>query len=111
MATSHCTTLLLKSTSTLALKSTIQCGIRPYSWTKILYRSASQNVRSSLYEHVRSGYSHKPILDMSRVCDETDQVVAEVDKRKGDLRGEDVRDIVSSKNKQAWCFKRNKNMM
>ncbi|KAL2096434.1 hypothetical protein ACEWY4_008582 [Coilia grayii] len=94
MATSYCTTSLLRNTVNFALKSSARCGIRPYGWSKVLYRFASQNLRSSLYEHVREGYSHKPKLDMSRVCDETDQVIAELDKRKGDLRGEDVGEIV-----------------
>uniref|UniRef100_A0A6Q2ZBR7 serine--tRNA ligase n=1 Tax=Esox lucius TaxID=8010 RepID=A0A6Q2ZBR7_ESOLU len=53
------------------------------------------NLRSSLYEHVRDGYSDKPDLDMRLVCEETDQVIANVESRKGDLRGEDVREIVS----------------
>uniref|UniRef100_W5NA24 serine--tRNA ligase n=1 Tax=Lepisosteus oculatus TaxID=7918 RepID=W5NA24_LEPOC len=51
--------------------------------------------RSSLYEHVREGYSDKPVLDMRFVCEHTDRVITEVESRKGDLRGEDVRGIVS----------------
>lgn len=51
--------------------------------------------RSSLYEHVREGYSDKPELDMRAVCEETDKVIANVENRKGDLRGDDVRKIVS----------------
>ncbi|XP_062275075.1 serine--tRNA ligase, mitochondrial [Scomber scombrus] len=50
--------------------------------------------RSSLYEHVREGYSDKPELDMTLVCEHTDSVIANVESRKGDLRGEDVRNIV-----------------
>uniref|UniRef100_A0A667XX30 Serine--tRNA ligase, mitochondrial n=1 Tax=Myripristis murdjan TaxID=586833 RepID=A0A667XX30_9TELE len=50
--------------------------------------------RSSLYEHVREGYSDKPELDMTLVCEHTDKVMANVESRKGDLRGDDVRDIV-----------------
>lgn len=50
--------------------------------------------RSSLYEHIREGYSDKPELDMKAVCEETDKVIANVENRKGDLRGEDVRKIV-----------------
>ncbi|KAM4627217.1 serine--tRNA ligase, mitochondrial [Polymixia lowei] len=49
---------------------------------------------SSLYEHVREGYSDKPELDMRLVCEETDKVIANVESRKGDLRGDDVREIV-----------------
>uniref|UniRef100_A0A087X9J9 Serine--tRNA ligase, mitochondrial n=2 Tax=Poecilia formosa TaxID=48698 RepID=A0A087X9J9_POEFO len=52
-------------------------------------------VRSSLYEHVLEGYSDKPELDMGAVCEETDKVIANVENRKGDLRGDDVRKIVS----------------
>ncbi|MED6282423.1 hypothetical protein CHARACLAT_032038, partial [Characodon lateralis] len=50
--------------------------------------------RSSLYEHVREGYSDRPELDMRAVCEETDNVIANVESRKGDLRGDDVRKIV-----------------
>ncbi|KAM6959240.1 serine--tRNA ligase, mitochondrial [Aplochiton taeniatus] len=64
--------------------------------TKLLtpHRLAHQGARSSLYEHVREGYSDKPQLDMGLVCEETDKVIANVESRKGDLRGEDVREIV-----------------
>lgn len=55
----------------------------------------SHGVRSSLYEHVRAGYSDKPDLDMRAVCEETDKVIANVESRKGDLRADDVRKIVS----------------
>lgn len=54
----------------------------------------AQGVRSSLYEHVQEGYSDKPELDMRLVCEDTDKVVANVENRKGDLRGDDVREIV-----------------
>ncbi|XP_076001143.1 serine--tRNA ligase, mitochondrial [Genypterus blacodes] len=54
----------------------------------------SHGVRSSLYEHVREGFSDKPELDMRLVCEETDKVIANVEGRKGDLRGDDVRKIV-----------------
>ncbi|XP_077421595.1 serine--tRNA ligase, mitochondrial [Vanacampus margaritifer] len=50
--------------------------------------------RSSLYEHVCEGYSDKPQLDMKAVCEETDKVIANVEDRKGELRGEDVKEIV-----------------
>uniref|UniRef100_A0A3B4YX54 serine--tRNA ligase n=1 Tax=Stegastes partitus TaxID=144197 RepID=A0A3B4YX54_9TELE len=55
----------------------------------------SHGARSSLYEHVREGYSDKPELDMRWVCEETDKVIANVENRKGDLTGDDVRKIVS----------------
>lgn len=58
-------------------------------------RRFSHGARSSLYEHVREGYSDKPELDMRAVCEETDKVIANVENRKGDLRGDDVRAIVS----------------
>ncbi|XP_040027507.2 serine--tRNA ligase, mitochondrial isoform X2 [Gasterosteus aculeatus] len=57
-------------------------------------RRFSHGARSSLYEHVREGYSDKPELDMRAVCEETDKVIANVENRKGDLRGDDVRAIV-----------------
>ncbi|KAL0972783.1 hypothetical protein UPYG_G00194700 [Umbra pygmaea] len=55
---------------------------------------STNEVRSSLYEHVRDGYSDKPDLDMRLVCEETDKVIANVENRKGDLKGADVREIV-----------------
>lgn len=55
----------------------------------------SHGARSSLYEHVRAGYSDKPDLDMRTVCEETDKVIENVENRKGELRGDDVREIVS----------------
>lgn len=96
MATSLSMTSLVAIGVTSALKSSARCCVNPYGWTRVIYRCASQNLRSSLYEHVREGYSHKPVLDMTRVCDDTDEVISELDKRKGDLRKEDVRDIVST---------------
>lgn len=51
--------------------------------------------RSSLYDHVLKGYSFKPEIDMRAVCEETDKVIANVENRKGDLRADDVREIVS----------------
>ena len=55
----------------------------------------SHGARSSLYEHVREGYSDKPELDMRAVCEDPDKVMANVENRKGDLRADDVRRIVS----------------
>ncbi|XP_030633905.1 LOW QUALITY PROTEIN: serine--tRNA ligase, mitochondrial [Chanos chanos] len=69
---------------------TVRCGIRLFT------RSCSSNtVRSSLYEHICAGYSDKPEIDMQRVCEETDQVIAEVEHRKGELRAEDIRKMIS----------------
>ncbi|GAA6229309.1 serine--tRNA ligase, mitochondrial [Lates japonicus] len=59
----------------------------------------SHGVRSSLYKHVREGFSDKPELDMRAVCEKTDKVIANVEGRKGDLRADDVRKIVSVVNK------------
>ncbi|KAI5098755.1 serine--tRNA ligase, mitochondrial, partial [Silurus meridionalis] len=50
--------------------------------------------RSSLYEHIKEGYSDKPKLDMLRICEHTDQVISEVLNRKGDLVAADVRAII-----------------
>uniref|UniRef100_A0A4W5QY60 Seryl-tRNA synthetase 2, mitochondrial n=1 Tax=Hucho hucho TaxID=62062 RepID=A0A4W5QY60_9TELE len=44
---------------------------------------------------IAKGYSDKPDLDMRLVCEETDKVIANVETRKWDLRGADVREIVS----------------
>ncbi|XP_035535888.1 serine--tRNA ligase, mitochondrial [Morone saxatilis] len=54
----------------------------------------SHGTWSSLYEHVCLGYSDKPELDMREVIEETDKVILNVENRKGELRGEDVRKMV-----------------
>lgn len=65
-------------------------------WRTVPQRlSHRHRAQSTLYEHVRDGYSDKPELDMRAVCEETDKVIANVESRKGDLRGDDVRKIVS----------------
>ncbi|XP_043536600.1 serine--tRNA ligase, mitochondrial [Chiloscyllium plagiosum] len=51
--------------------------------------------RSSLYDHVRDGYSDRPQLDMGRVCSNTQAVLDNVRNRKGELTGDDVADIVA----------------
>uniref|UniRef100_A0A8C9TSA7 Serine--tRNA ligase, mitochondrial n=1 Tax=Scleropages formosus TaxID=113540 RepID=A0A8C9TSA7_SCLFO len=56
---------------------------------------SESHLRSSLYEHVRDGFSDKPELDMRRVCEETEKVMANVERRKGELRAEDIPQIVS----------------
>lgn len=63
--------------------------------TLIIPRRLCHRTRSSLYEHACEGYSDKPDLDMTAVCAETDKVIANVENRKGELRGDDVRKIVS----------------
>ncbi|XP_072313190.1 serine--tRNA ligase, mitochondrial [Eucyclogobius newberryi] len=50
--------------------------------------------RSSLYEHVREGYSDKPELHMTELCADPEAAVVNVESRKGELRGDDVRQIV-----------------
>ncbi|XP_051900365.1 serine--tRNA ligase, mitochondrial isoform X1 [Pristis pectinata] len=52
--------------------------------------------RSSLYDHVRDGYSDRPRLDMGLVCSHTQAVLDNVRNRKGELTGEDVSDIIST---------------
>ncbi|KAL3057005.1 hypothetical protein OYC64_007482 [Pagothenia borchgrevinki] len=54
----------------------------------------SHGARSSLYDHSVKGYSDLPELDMTEVCEQTEKVIANVENRKGELRGEDVRKIV-----------------
>ncbi len=76
------------------LKPVARRGLRQKTNVFIPHR-LSHGPRSSLYEHVRDGYSDKPELDMRAVCEETDKVIANVENRKGDLRGDDVRKIVS----------------
>ncbi|XP_062872522.1 serine--tRNA ligase, mitochondrial [Trichomycterus rosablanca] len=65
----------------------------------VFYRSCSSGhvrLKSSLYEHIKEGYSDKPDLDMQRICQHTEQVISELENRKGDLRAADVRDIIST---------------
>ncbi|TSZ12223.1 Serine--tRNA ligase, mitochondrial [Bagarius yarrelli] len=58
--------------------------------------SAHGQSRSSLFEHIKEGYSDKPELDMRRVCEHTDQVITELENRKGDLKAIDVQAIISA---------------
>ncbi|XP_061073835.1 serine--tRNA ligase, mitochondrial [Conger conger] len=70
---------------------------RHYPWVTVpLFPSrCAHNLGSSLYEQARESYIHKPDLDMRMVCEEMDKVISNVESRKGDLQGADVRDIVS----------------
>ncbi|KAK6470698.1 serine--tRNA ligase [Huso huso] len=52
--------------------------------------------RSSLYDHAREGYSDRPDLDMQYVCSRVEEVIRNVELRKGELGKEDVLEIVSS---------------
>ncbi|XP_069763868.1 serine--tRNA ligase, mitochondrial [Narcine bancroftii] len=52
--------------------------------------------RSSLYEHVRDGYSDKPRLDMGSVCRRMPAVLDNVRNRKGELTEADVSHIVTT---------------
>lgn len=58
------------------------------------FSSGRAQNRSSLFEHIKEGYSDKPELDMRRICEHTDQVITELENRKGDLGAVDVRAIV-----------------
>lgn len=68
-----------------------------YPWLTMLIspRRCAHSLGSSLYEQARESYIHKPDLDMRMVCEEMDKVISNVESRKGDLQGADVRDIVS----------------
>uniref|UniRef100_A0AAR2KKF4 serine--tRNA ligase n=1 Tax=Pygocentrus nattereri TaxID=42514 RepID=A0AAR2KKF4_PYGNA len=54
---------------------------------------SSGSVRSSLWEHVREGYSDKPQLDMGPVCGETGRLITDLQNRRGDLGPADVQTI------------------
>uniref|UniRef100_A0A672J4S2 Serine--tRNA ligase, mitochondrial n=1 Tax=Salarias fasciatus TaxID=181472 RepID=A0A672J4S2_SALFA len=71
-----------------------QCLRPPPSTIRFTPHRFTHEIRSSLLEHVRAGYSDKPELDMTAVCEETDKVIRDVENRKGDLRGDEVRKIV-----------------
>ncbi|XP_061637293.1 serine--tRNA ligase, mitochondrial isoform X1 [Phyllopteryx taeniolatus] len=93
---SNMATYVVACSSTRSLtKFVLTPVVRNYSKQNVcLIRLPRFSHRSSLYEHVREGYSDKPQLDMRAVCDETDKVIADVESRKGELCGEDVREIV-----------------
>lgn len=89
-----CMSMVVKGTALAVFKPLVR--LCPRQRTRVLIPCRfSHGTRSSLYEHVREGYSDKPELDMRAVCRETDKVIANVENRKGDLRGDDVRKIVS----------------
>lgn len=89
-----CMSMVVKVTALTVFEPLVRLCSRPRTSVSIP-RRFSHCARSSLYEHVREGYSDKPELDMRAVCEETDKVIANVENRKGDLRGDDVRKIVS----------------
>lgn len=89
-----CMSMVVKGTALAVLKPLMRLCRRQRTGVLIPCRFA-HGPRSSLYEHVREGYSDKPELDMRAVCEETDKVIANVENRKGDLQGDDVRKIVS----------------
>nr|XP_014348517.1 PREDICTED: serine--tRNA ligase, mitochondrial [Latimeria chalumnae] len=53
--------------------------------------------KSSLYEHVREGYSARPQLDMDYVCSNTEEVMRNIESRKGELSLQDLQETVSRK--------------
>lgn len=89
-----CMSMVFKGTALAVFKPLVRICRRQRTGVLIPCRFA-HSTRSSLYEHVREGYSDKPELDMRAVCEETDKVIANVENRKGDLQGDDVRKIVS----------------
>lgn len=97
MATSMST--MVHQTARMVLKSSV--GLCLWQRTGLFApRRCCHGARSSLYEHVREGYSDKPELDMRAVCEETHKVISNVESRKGDLRGDDVRKMV----RVVWGF-------
>lgn len=89
-----CMSMIFRGTALAALKPLVGICRRQRTGVLIPCHLAHRS-RSSLYEHVSEGYSNKPELDMRAVCEETDKVISNVENRKGDLRGDDVRKIVS----------------
>ncbi|XP_059186484.1 serine--tRNA ligase, mitochondrial [Centropristis striata] len=81
-----CALAVLKPGGRLCLRQRTSLFLSPGRW--------AHGARSSLYQHGLDGYSDKPELDMRPVCEETDKVIANVENRKGELRGDDVRRIV-----------------
>lgn len=94
MATCICMVARAGSTALTVIKPLVRHYSRQ-NISSIIPHRFSHSTRSSLYEHVREGYSDKPELDMTAVCEETDKVIANVESRKGELQGDDVRNIVS----------------
>ncbi|XP_078462441.1 serine--tRNA ligase, mitochondrial [Lampetra planeri] len=78
------------SSSSLRLPATTTGRIR-----RGCYRSSSSAI-SSLYSHVRDGYSEKPELDMAHVCSHGEAWASDVEARKGELAARDVQDIIST---------------
>ncbi|XP_053363316.1 serine--tRNA ligase, mitochondrial isoform X1 [Clarias gariepinus] len=75
--------------------------VKRYMWnsprrTFTLCASGGAQSRSSLFEHIKEGYSDKPDLDMLRICEHPDQVITELVNRKGDLGAVDVQAIIST---------------
>lgn len=100
-----CLSMVVHETAIKVLKSSVRLCLRQRTGVFTPHR-CSHGARSSLYEHAREGYSDKPELDMRGVCEETDKVIANVESRKGDLRGDDVRTMVRCLHCWWWwnCF-------
>lgn len=100
-----CLSMVVHETALMMLKSAVRLCLRQRAGL-FTPRRCSHGARSSLYEHAREGYSDKPELDMRAVCEETDKVIANVENRKGDLRGDDVRKMVRCFHYWWWwnCF-------
>uniref|UniRef100_A0A3B1IK31 serine--tRNA ligase n=1 Tax=Astyanax mexicanus TaxID=7994 RepID=A0A3B1IK31_ASTMX len=58
-------------------------------------RCSSGGVRSSLWEHVREGYSDKPELDMRPVREQPEQLISELRNRRGEFGPADLQKIVN----------------
>ncbi|XP_066534140.1 serine--tRNA ligase, mitochondrial isoform X2 [Hoplias malabaricus] len=81
-------------TALSALLSPGSCGVR--AGHAALRRPCSSDTKSSsLWEHVKEGYSHKPQLDMRPLCEDTQTLLTELENRRGDIRADDVEIIVS----------------
>lgn len=88
-----CLSTVIHESALSVLKSSVRLCLRQRTGLFTPHR-CSHGARSSLYQHVLEGYSDKPDLDMRGVCEETDRVIANVESRKGDLRGDDVLKMV-----------------
>lgn len=93
-----CMSMVVRDTTRWLFNPSLRLCLGPRTGLSTPHR-CSHGVRSSLYEHACEGYSHKPDLDMRAVCEETDKVIADVERRKGDLTGDEVRKMV-----RVWRF-------
>ncbi|XP_069500322.1 serine--tRNA ligase, mitochondrial isoform X2 [Ambystoma mexicanum] len=65
----------------------------PCTWRG--FAGTARETTSRLFEHVREGYSVRPLLDVESLNQDPERAITELENRKGTLTGQDLLDILS----------------